>query len=398
MIERTTAPYLKQYDLVSLGAGVVALAVCAVAYFIESQRDTFFRAYLVAYLFWWGVSMGCLGLALLYQLVGGSWGLISRPAFDAAARTIPLLAVLFLPLAFGLRSLYEWAGPDFASLNDLARFKAEHYLNERFFLMRAVCYFILWLFLGLVVTRRRRDADWETAYAPSPTIHGLSGVGTVVLVLTVTFAGVDWAMSINPFWASTIYGGIYVVGGAMSGFALVVLTVSVMTDRPPLAGYASPPVLNDLGNLLLAFLMLWAYFSFSEFLIIWSGNLPEEAVWYWHRLRNGWQWLSLALVILHFAIPFLCLLSRDLKRSPRGLAWLGAGLLLVHYVEVYWRIVPSYRPDRITVHWLYLLMPIGIGGLWLAMYFWSLGRRLPPVADDVHAHDHRPHAGEGAYG
>lgn len=376
----------------SLIIGGVAAVACALGAFADPAQ--FFRSYLTAYLLWLGISLGCLAILMLQHLSGGVWGFVIRRLLEAATRVFPLLALLFLPLLFGLHQLYPWADPAKVAQDPLLQHKAA-YLNVTGFVARAVFYFALWCGLSHLLSRWSLEQDQVPRAALRDRMQAFSAVGLLLYGLTTTFSAVDWVMSLDPHWYSTIYGMLFMAGGAVGGMALVIAMASLLARHRPLSDVLAPGHFHDLGKLLLAFVMIWAYFAFSQFLIIWSGNLPEEITWYHVRLAGGWRLVGLALLLFHFVLPFLLLLSRDLKRQGRALALVAAAVLAMRYVDLYWMVAPSFPEAAagLQFHWLDLAAPLAVGGLWLAEFLRQLkSRPLLPLNDPLlpqvleHAH------------
>jgi hypothetical protein len=367
---------LQQRALMVGGAGVVLCGVGAL--FNPTQ---FFRSYLLAYLFWLGIPLGCLAILMLHHLVGGAWGAVIRRLLEAGTRTLPLLALLFVPLLFGVHELYIWARPEVVANDPLLQRKSL-YLNIPFFTLRAAFYFVVWLAVSYLFNAWSLAQD-QTGAAPfERRMRLLSGPGLVLYVLTATFASVDWVMSLEPHWFSTIYGILVIVGQLLATLAFAVIVVALLAGVPPLSEVISPAHFHDLGNLLLAFVMGWAYMAISQFLIIWAGNLPEEITWYLPRMRGGWEWVGLALILFYFALPFLLLLSRGIKQRAQLLAWAAAAILCMHVVDVFWLVVPAFQPARFAVHWMDVVALAGVGGIWTAVFVWQLKERpLLPVHD-----------------
>ena len=357
-----------------VGAAGVVLALLGV----WLNLAQFFRAYLVAYLFWSGLSLGCLALLMLHHLVGGAWGAMIRRLLEAGTRTLPLMVVLFVPLLYGLTTLYSWSQPEVVAHDGLLQHKRV-YLNVPFFLQRAAVYFAIWLivmfFLNHWSRQQEQVAGASQEHRVQRRLRLLSAPGLVLYVLTVTFAAVDWIMSLEPHWYSTLYGVVILVGQILAALALAIVLITQLAEVPPVSTVLTPQHLHDLGNLLLAFVMFWAYIAFSQFLIIWSGNLPEEVSWYIHRTQGGWEWLGGLVFLLHFGLPFVVLLSRTSKRRAQVLWRIAAGLLGLHLLELFWLVLPAFYPSTLAIHWLDVGLPIGMGGLWMAVFVWQLQRR-----------------------
>jgi hypothetical protein len=323
---------------------------------------------------------------MIHHLTGGVWGLVIRRILEAGTRTLPLLALLFLPIAVGLPRHYSWARPEVVAADPVLVHKSL-YLNPAFFLGRAVFYFAVWIALAYRMSRLSLALDAGPDPRVERRLRGISGGGLVLLGLTITFSSVDWAMSLDPHWFSTIYGILFMVGQALSALAFVIVMLALLSGEKPLSDVVRPTGVHDLGKLLLAFVMLWTYMHLSQFLIVWSGNLPEEIPWYLRRLQGGWQAVALVLVLFHFALPFLLLLSRDLKRNAGLLAWVAGGLLAVRLADVFWLVAPDAggpgsHGTGLAFQWLDVAVPVGLGGVWLAAFLRELqAHPLVPVGD-----------------
>jgi hypothetical protein len=372
---------LRRVQRVAIGVGAAALLVCALAGFANPTQ--LLRSYLVAYLFWVGGALGCLALLMIQHVTGGAWGVAIRRLLESGARTLPVMALLFVPIALGLGRLYEWAQPEHVAHDPLLQHK-ELYLNVPFFLGRAALYFVVWTIVVRSLWRWSLQQDESFDPKPGERLELLSRGGLVVMGLTMTFASVDWAMSLEPHWFSTIYGVLFMGGSALTAFALVIPVAALLSAHPPVAGLISADQLSDLGKLMLAFVMLWAYFQFSQFLIIWSGNLPEEITWYLARTRGGWQWVALAVILFHFALPFVLLLSRRLKRRASSIAVVALLVAVMRFVDVFWLVTPAWDPSRLTVHLLDLAAVLAVGGVWIWLFVRQLdGHPLLPLHDPV---------------
>jgi len=363
----------------SLAVGLIAAVLCAGGALIFPP--VFFRAYLSAYIFWIGIPVGALALLMLHHLVGGRWGFMIQRVLEAAIQTLPLMALLFIPLLFGLADLYPWAQTEVVAADPLLQQKAA-YLNIPFFIARAVAYFAVWIVLGRLLVTWSLQQDRSADDTLTLRLQRLSGPGLVLYGLTVSFAVIDWIMSLEPKWYSTIFGMIFMVSFGLAAMALAILATRFLETEKPLAQVVSPDRWHDLGNLLLALVMFWAYLNFSQFLLIWSENLAEEIPWYLHRIGGGWEWVAVALILFQFALPFILLLSRNTKRDSRTLAAVAAAILFMHWLDILWMVVPSFYPARFHFHWLDIAAPVAIGGLWLAAFIGYLkARSLLPLHD-----------------
>lgn len=379
---------------IALIAAAVGVALCALGFFIN--RGQLFQSWLAAHSFWLAFGLGGLAMLMTHHLMGGQWGVLAGRALEAMARTLPLLALLFVPLCFGLHDLYPWSLPHEAAASPHLQGKAI-YLNARFFYIRAAGYFALWILFAWLFTRwsLRRDRD------PSPTLSRrmlrASSLGLILYFLTMTFATVDWMMSIEPEWYSTIYGATVIVAQGMQALALAAIVIGLLARHPALAQLLTPKPMNDLGNMLMAFLMLWTYMAFAQYLIIWMGNLSEEVPWVIHRSRGGWEWIALTLIFVQFFLPFFILLFRSVKRRPELLARVAWWIIVMRWLTIHWLIAPTFHPG-LRLHWIDLAALAAIGGLWTALFLRVLTRsRIVPL-HDPRLHAAAAHAGRETHG
>jgi hypothetical protein len=362
----------------SLIVGVLALALTVLGG-LAGNSAGFFRAYLFGYTVWVGLGLGSLGVVLVQFLTGGNWGLVTRRIFEAAAATLPLMAILFVPLLFGLNTLYAWAQPAAVATDAILQHKAS-YLNVPFFITRTVIYLAIWIALVFLLRRwstaQDRSADPEALHR----LQRFSVVAILVLALTVTFAAIDWLMSLDADWYSTMYPPMVGAGDMLLALSFGIIVVTLVAPVSTIGETLTPRIFNDLGSLLLAFLMLWAYMSYFQYLLIWAGNLSDEIPWYLRRVEGGWLSVALVLAGLGFAVPFWFLLFRPIKRNRRTLRLVAALIVVMHLVNVYWLVVPPFEPGGPVFEWLPVAALVGLGGLWLAVFSWELGARplLPP--------------------
>jgi hypothetical protein len=299
---------------------------------------------------------------MVQYLTGGFWGLSIRRVLESGAKCLALMFVLFVPILFFRHHLYAWmSDPKLTTEN-------HWYLTEFKWTARWIVYYLIWGGLVYTLVKRGNRQDAPIAAGAYPRFQGLSGIGLVLYSLTASFAAVDWVMSLDPHWGSTIYGLIFLVGQGLSALCFSVLMLTVLTRYSPYREIIKPTQFHDLGKLTLAFVMLFAYFSFSQWLIIWSGNLPDEISWYLHRIRGGWGWIIIGIAALHFALPFALLLSRDRKRAGRRLIPIAILLMVMRMVDIYWYVIPNFRDAKLFSIW-YFAAPIALGGLWLWMFF-----------------------------
>ncbi len=369
---------MRQWRTRSLGIGIAGALVSAIG-FVVAGPNQFYRSYLWSYIFIVAITIGPLAWLMLQYVTGGAWGLVVRRACEAAARTLPLLLLMFLPIVIGINNLYPWPHANIVAANPLLQHKAP-YLNVPFFLTRAAIYFAGWMFLSWWFNKWSAKEDAEGHGAVHSKMSRMAGPGLLFYGFSVTFMVIDWVLSVDPMWFSTIFGLLFIASQALTAMAFLITLMVLLSNRRPMSEVLTHRHLHDLGKFLLALVMVWAYFSFSQFIIIWAGNLPEEIPWYLTRLNNGWQYVGLLLVVGHFALPFALLLSRDLKRNFKLLASIAVFILLMRMVDLYWLITPSFRKEGFGLSFLDFTVPIGLVGIWLAYFLMQLEKRpLMPV-------------------
>ncbi len=357
-------------------------SILCVAGVVVSPHE-FFISYLIAFVFWLGLTLGCFNVAMIHYLTGGHWGNITRRFLEAGFMTLPLMAVCFLPILFGRHDLYAWARPEAVAADKILQQKAV-YENFPGFLIRGVFCFGLWIVIATRLRKWSLQQDVTRDVTPTIKPRTLSGPGIVIIPLTATFALVDWVMSIEPAWFSTVFAVILLSGAVLVAFAFVILLVAWFQAHSPFREAVTPKHFLDLGNLLLAFVMFWTYVAFSQFLIIYSGNQPREIGWYLHRSTGGWQWLVCFIGLFHFFVPFLILLFRAAKMNVRTLAATALMIFLVNALETFWTIAPTFYPQGITIHWTDFAAWLGLGGIWLAVFAANLTRH-PLIAQNLPA-------------
>ena len=375
-------PELKRLQQLALPVGALLLAVLVIGFFLD--RGQFYRSYLFAFSFWAGISIGALALLMLQHLTGGGWGLVIRRVLEAATRTLPLVLILFVPIVLGAHRIYKWTDAHEIAEHPVLKEKSK-YLNLPFFTVRAAIYFAIWLTLAYFLNRWSLLQDRTADRKYTKNMRVLSGPGMVLFVFTVSFASIDWFMSLDWEWSSTIYGFIFVAAWSLSALAFTIAVMAALSKHEPMNNVVAQLHFHDLGKLLLALVMLWSYFAFSQFLIIWSGNLPEEISWYLPRIHGVWGAIALAVIVLHFAFPFLFLLSRSLKRHAGKLVIVAVLILVMRLVDLFWMIEPNFTGKEFHFSWMDLVAPIAMGGLWLGIFARALSQRaLIPINDPLY--------------
>jgi len=364
------AQTIQQRSLVIGALGTVAAIAGALV-----APDSFYSAYLIGFMFWLGLPLGCMAILMLYHLVGGKWGTVIRRILEAGMTTLPLMAILFIPILLNLRRLYPWARPEELAKDPKLADIAQSYLNFNGILFRAIIYFAIWIGMAYFLNRWSTEQDTPAGGEKSTLrFRALSGIGLVIYSLTISFAVIDWVMSLQARWISTIYGLLFVAGQALFAYCFVVVIESILGKRRPASGYITTTEVHDHGKFMLTFVMVWAYFNFSQWLIIWAGNLPDEIPWYVRRMSGGWGGVGLFLVIFHFAVPFALLLSRSLKKNLGQLALLASWLIFMRIVDIFWHIEPASHPE-FHLSWVHFAVIAGMGGLWMAYFFRNLRAR-----------------------
>lgn len=359
--------------------GMVGLLMCALGWAFEPHE--FFLAYLFAFLFWFGIALGCSGFLMIHHLTGGRWGYPVRRFFEAAIGTLPLLAVFFVPILFGLSQLYPWANEASVSIDKVLQHK-HAYMNPPLFVIRAIILFAIWIVMARLLVKWSAQQDDTHSVEPTKKLRKLSGPGLVIYPLTMTFACVDWVMSMEADWYSTVFPLLLCVGQMLNALAFVILLLACWGPLTALSEILSKEKFHHLGNLLLTFTMLWAYLAYAQLIVIWSGDLPHEIGWYLHRIAGGWRAIAFVLLVFHFFGPFFLLLFRQTKRNPQFLVMIAAIILLTHIVDVWWLVAPSVYQHGFHVTWMAPLALIGIGGIWLSLFLRNLeSKPLIPLND-----------------
>ncbi len=372
-LDLSAPPVVKTIGQRSLVIGLVFAGIsAAVAYW---RYDEFIQAYLLGIMMWLGVTLGSMAILMLRHLTKGAWGMVIRRILGAAMRTISLVTVLFIPIGlevyFGHHNLYVWLNPAEIAKSTHLQWVTQKYLNSPGFIARAALYFLIWNLISFFLSKWSREQDRPHPRDNTVRFKALSGPGILLYAFTISFATIDWVMSLDPSWISTIYGLLILIGQLLAALCFAIVMERILFRYKPMSELLKPEQVHDHGKFMLAFIMVWAYFGFSQWLIIWAGNLPDEITWYMRRLHGGWGAAGLVLVIGQFVVPFVFLLSRSLKRNIAKLAWLAVWVMLMRWVDLYWIIEPNFSTTmRVTL--AEIVVPIAMGGLWL----WYFCRNL----------------------
>jgi hypothetical protein len=380
--EQVTIPSGHSWNRIPLIAGVVALlgaVACAILGFANPKQ--FFFSWLVSFLFFLSLALGALFFVLIQYAAQGGWGIVLRRTGETIFSTIPVMAVLFVPLIFGLHDLYEWSHADAVEHDALLAWKAP-YLNVPFFLIRAALFFGIWSFIAVIYSRGSRGQDATGDHRVSARLRKFAGPSIIVMALTQTFASIDWIMSLTPHWYSTMFG-VYFFAGSWVGFiALLSVVVPAMRGARLLDTVISPEHMQDIGKFLFAFTAFWAYIAFSQYFLMWYGNMPEETIFYKNRMEGSWLTVSLLLLFGHFVAPFFYLMGRTVKRRGVTLAAGGAWILAMHFVDLYWQVMPTLHPEGLRPTVLDVAALVTIGGCFVGAVSWLMRRQaLVPLRD-----------------
>ncbi|MEP6714984.1 MAG: hypothetical protein ABJC09_05385 [Terriglobia bacterium] len=378
---------LKRYSNMAAFIGLIFLVLTAAGVVLPGGGAAqVMRSYLVGFWIWFGAGAGCLVILMTQYLTGGAWGLVIRRPLEAGAKTLYVMAFFLLPLVLFHEKLYWWTTPE--GLADKVIHAKRLYLNLPFFYVRTVIYAVFLVGITYLLTKWSKLEDETKSIEYSKKLENFSAPGVVIFFLLMTFASIDYLMTLEPYWYSTVYGFMVVMGMCLTAMSVAIAVLAMLSRFSPMDHAITSKHLHDLGKLLLSLVMLWAYMNFSQLLITWSGNLPTEIMWYIKRWNGGWGWVALILLIGHFILPFVLLLSQDLKKNPRTIAAIAIFLIVVHAVDVFSLIEPNFQSTanpHFTMSWLDVAAPLGFGGLWLALFFRNLQSMplLPLGAPDL---------------
>jgi len=372
------SPVKSRFEKTALIMGVLGLAACGVGYFIDPRQ--FFHSYLTAFAFWTTIALGGLFFVMLHHLTGATWSVVVRRQAETIMSVLPIMAVFFIPVLIGMPDLYRWTGSAAAS-DHLLLHKAP-YLNISFFAIRAAAYFGVWTALAILLYKTSIKQDEKHTQAIGDRMNKISAPGMLLFAISVTYSAFDWYMSQDPHWYSTMFGVYIFAGGLVSAPAFLTLISLSLRKRGILSDIITQEHYHDLGKLTFAFMVFWAYVSFSQYFLIWYANIPEETIWFGNRYRGGWKYVSILIAIGYFVLPFLLLISRGAKRKLGFLKIMVAWLLFMHWVDLYWIIMPNLKPQNAWISWIDPAAMLGIGGIVMWLFWRKLfSRALVPVND-----------------
>lgn len=368
---------LRSAQYISFFVGVFLIIFSLPTLFFDNTR--FYQSYLFAYLFWLELTLGSMAMLLLWLLTGGAFGAVTRQILASSMRTIYVMALLFLPIFANVQKIYPWA--DSAKLKSAAFTHKAIYYNFIFFSGRVFVYFISWIIIAYFLDHFLRKQDSLERYEQ---LRKFSAGALIFLGLSITWASVDLQMSLDFPWYSTIYGMIFAVGQAFGAWAFTILICKLLLNFHEDRIFLTPKIDLDLGNMLLTLVILWAYLSFMQYLIVWSANLPEEVTWFSKRINHGWQWLLCFIFLFQFAAPFSALLFRDVKYRKKAMMVLAFSILFVRILDRYWMVMPAFRAEAISVSYVDITLCFGLGGIWIALFLWNLNQGAYFAVGDPH--------------
>jgi hypothetical protein len=358
-----------KFGVIMLLIGGLGLAASVAGYFVDSAQ--FFHSWLASAIYWLSISLGALFFVLLHYLVGAKWSVVLRRLAENLASPLIFLAICMAVILFGLKELFHWADPEIVATDHLLQGKAG-YLNQTFFIIRMVGYFLIWIVLWRFLFSGSLKQDTQPSAKLTKRMRIISAPGMFLFALTLTFASFDWMMSLDAHWYSTIFGVYIFSGSFLSAIAFLSIAVVALRSRGYFKGMVTGEHFHDLGKLMFAFVIFWGYMAFSQYFLIWYGNIPEETVWFLHRWEGSWKTVSLIIVFGHFVIPFFALFPQTPKKNPVFLVVVSVWLLIVHRIDIYWLVMPSLHHHGVHLSWMDGATIIGIGGIFL----WCFWRRL----------------------
>ncbi len=369
-----------KFGTFALFAGLTGLVLTAIGYFAISPGQMF-HSYLTAFVFWVTIGLGGLFFTLLHHLTGAVWSVVLRKFSESLMAVLPWMLLFFIPVVLGMHELYHWSHADVVAKDHLLLGKAG-FLNPTFFTIRGIGYFAIWIILSMSLFRLSVKQDIEHTAGITEKFKKISAPGMLLFALSLTFASFDWLMSLDPHWYSTIFGVYIFSGTVLAVLATLLLVTLFLRAKGFLEGVITIEHYQDVAKLLFAFTVFWAYIAFSQYFLIWYGNIPEETVWFLHRWQGSWKTVSMVIVLGHFVLPFIILVTRSSKRNLKLLWVMGFWFLFIHWLDIYWLVLPTFHKHSAHFSWLDFTAMLGIGGVFMSIFWRNLtGNKLVPMND-----------------
>jgi len=367
------------FGTIALIVGIIGIAFSFVGWFSDSSQ--FYFSYLTAFVFWITIALGGLFFVLLHYLVGANWSVVIRRFGESMMMILPFMAILFIPLLFGLKELYVWMNPETVATDHLLHGKAG-YLNLNFFIIRLVIYFVVWTALAFLLNRYSLEQNEKPSPDQIKKMRAISAPGMILFALTLTFASFDWLMSLDAHWYSTIFGVYIFSGSFLALVSIVTFKIIRLQSNGVLVDAITKEHFHDLGKLMFAFVIFWGYMAFSQYFLIWYGNIPEETIWFLHRWQDSWKTISLVIVFGHFVIPFFVLFPQTIKKNKIAMSIVSIWILIMHWVDIYWIVMPTLHHHGFYFSWIDVASMVGIGGLFMFLFWRNFtSHPLVPVGD-----------------
>lgn len=361
------------------GIGIVGLIATAIGYFLNHEQ--FFFSYLTSFTFFTSLGLGALVLLMIHHLTRSEWGVVLRRIPEVLSSNLWIWGLFFIPLFFGMHSLYHWTHADAVASDPVLQGKVP-YLNTTFFIIRQFIYFAIWGYLGYKLYNSSVEQDGSGDWGIQTLQRRLSGPGTVIFAITISFASFDWIMALDPHWYSTMFGVYFFAMSFQAMFAGLILLILFLRNNDILANTIRTVHIRDLSLWMFAFTVFYAYIAFSQFLLIYYANIPEETVWYLERLNGGYEYLAFFYLFGRFVIPFIVLLGKKAKTNFKVVSSMAILILAAHLVEIYWLIMPVLHHHGVHFDWMTITAFIGLGGFFLGLFFHRFKKqKMVPVND-----------------
>jgi len=373
------SPIRSRSEKYALIAGIVGLAASLVGYFVDPGR--FFFSYLTAFAFWITIALGALFFVMLHHLTSATWSVVIRKQAEAFMSILPYLIIFVIPVILGIKHLYQWSHPEVVAVDHVLQHKSS-FLNIPFFIIRIIIYFAVWTFLSYSLLKVSARQDQAHSKSLSDRMRKISAPGMILFAFTITYASFDWLMSQDSHWYSTIFGVYIFAGGLVSMLAYLTYTSLNLRAKGILPEVITEEHYHDLGKLTFSFLVFWAYVAFSQYLLIWYANLPEETIWFAGRYHGSWKVVTILIAVGYFSLPFVLLMSRGTKRKLKFMKIMVLWLLFMHWIDLYWIIMPNLNRQNAMIHWVDIATMLGIGGIFMWLFWRKLfSGPLVPIND-----------------